>query len=234
MKQETLIYLADDDENIRSLIAMFLQNAGYAVQSFPTGDALYTAFLDACPDLVILDIMMPGSDGLSICNQIRQTSNVPLVLLTAKDSDVDQITGLTLGSDDYITKPFQPTLLVARVNALLRRVVFSAQREMPSQVIGFGDLLDQQAQRHIVCQSVPLSLTKLEYACLSYLLQHASEAVSRETLLQAVWGYEYAVETRAVDETIRRIRKKLAKENSTVRIVNQWGYGYLLDCDDET
>ncbi len=220
-----LIYIADDDESIRNLIGMFLKSEGYSVVAFSTGDALYQAFVAQGADLVILDIMMPGNDGFTICNMIRGISSVPIILLTAKDSDIDQITGLTLGSDDYITKPFKPTLLTARVKALIRR----AEMTRPKQAdISFGDLCFRSARYAIYCGQTELSLTQLELSCLSYMLAKGDDSVSRGELLKDVWGYDIAIETRAVDETIRRIRKKLSSAGSTVSIVNKWGYGYAL------
>ncbi len=220
-----LIYIADDDDSIRNLIEMFLHSEGYTVLSFSTGDALYAEFLKTEAALVILDIMMPGSDGLTICNMIRNLSAVPIILLTAKDSDMDQITGLTLGSDDYITKPFKPTLLNARVKALLRRSEMGKPKETD---VTFGDLCFSASRHAILCQGAELSLTQLELSCLSYMLAKGEGAVSREDLLKDVWGYEIAIETRAVDETIRRLRKKLLLAESAVSISNKWGYGYHL------
>ncbi len=220
-----LIYIADDDDSIRNLIDMFLKSEGYSVVTFSTGDDLYSEFLKKEAELVILDIMMPGNDGFTICNMIRNISSVPIILLTAKDSDIDQITGLTLGSDDYITKPFKPTLLNARVKALLRR----SEMVKPKQDdVIFGDLRFSASHYAIFCGEIELSLTQLELSCLSYMLSKGDGTASREDLLKDVWGYDIAIETRAVDETIRRIRKKLASAGSNVSVINKWGYGYSL------
>ena len=224
-----LIYIADDDENIRSLIEMFLKSEQYDVEVFPDGDSLYEAFCLRCPDLIVLDIMMPGSDGLTICNKIRDISAVPIILLSAKDSDVDQITGLTLGSDDYITKPFKPTLLIVRVKAILRRAEMSHALETPTQVdLVYGDLTYSPERHLILCNETELRLTGTEFNCLAYLIKHNDRAVSREDLLKDVWGYDCIVETRAVDETIRKVRRKLSEVKSLVGIANKWGYGYVL------
>ncbi len=220
-----LMYIADDDESIRNLIEMFLKSEGYCVVSFSNGDDLYHEFLKKEADLIILDIMMPGNDGFTICNMIRAISSVPIILLTAKDSDIDQITGLTLGSDDYITKPFKPTLLTARVKALIRR---SEMIKPKQNDIIFGDLCFSASHYAIFCKDIELSFTQLELSCLSYMLSKGTGSVSRDELLRDVWGYEIAIETRAVDETIRRIRKKLSLAKSNVIIVNKWGYGYTL------
>ncbi len=220
-----LIYIADDDQSIRNLIEMFLKSEGHGVETFENGDKLYEAFNKNEADLVILDVMMPGNDGFTICNMIRAKSSVPIILLTAKDSDVDQITGLSLGSDDYITKPFKPTLLNARVKSLLRR----AEMVKPKAVdIVFGDLRFNASKYAVFCKEKELPLTQLELSCLAYMLAKGDGTASREDLLRDVWGYDIAIETRAVDETIRRIRKKLTTESSNVSVVNKWGYGYTL------
>lgn len=228
-----LIYIADDDENIRSLIEMFLKNENYEVKAFTNGDSLYLSFLDKCPNLVILDIMMPGSDGLTICNKIRETSTVPIIMLTAKDSDVDQIAGLTLGSDDYITKPFNPTLLNVRVKALLRRVdISNKESEKTQEIISFCDLTLNNESHMIFCKDKELELTQNEFNCLAYLISNKEKAISRENFLKEIWKYDYEIETRVVDETIMRIRKKLKKYKSSTVIINKWGYGYMLRKED--
>ncbi len=221
-----LIYFADDDLSIRNLIEMFLKSEGYNVLPFENGNDLFSKFQEKPCDLVILDIMMPGSDGLTICNMIRELSSVPIIMLTARDSDIDQITGLTLGSDDYITKPFKPTLLNARVKSLLRRADMSQTKNVGAS---FGDLTYSSDAHAIFCKNKEIPLTTLEFSCLSYMLTNNNKAVSREDLLVNVWGYDIAIETRSVDETIRRIRKKLLSAKSIVIIANKWGYGYILN-----
>ncbi len=225
-----LIYLADDEESIRNLVKMFLESEGYSVNTFETGDALAEAFAKKPADLVILDIMMPGTDGLTLCNTLRNISSVPIILLTAKDSDTDYIAGITLGSDDYMTKPFRPTILTMRVKALLRRTqLLQTQKESTDLIC--GNLLLSKKKHCIYCNEIATDFTATEFSCLSYLMHHFSEAVSREQLLSAVWGYDNTVETRVTDETIRRIRKKLQHVNSSVIISNKWGYGYILQED---
>lgn len=226
-----LIYIADDEENILNIVKMFLESDGYKVKTFLTGDELFDEFNKKRPDLIILDIMMPGTDGLTICNKIRTISSVPIILLTAKDSDCDYIEGITLGSDDYLTKPFKPTILTMRVKSLLRRVDMSDNNPKNDDII-CGDLILSTKKRNISCNGLEINLTQTEFLCLSYLMNHFTEAVSRENLLNEVWGYDNSVETRVTDETIRRIRKKLANNNSRVLIKNKWGYGYILKEDN--
>lgn len=228
-----LIYVADDQEDIRTLVTMFLESDGYDVVAFATGDELYKEFINKPCDLMILDIMMPGTDGLTICNRVRQKSTVPIILLTAKDTDSDYIAGISLGSDDYLTKPFRPTLLNIKVKALLRRVDMERDRkEGQMSILKFADLSYNKKNKEICCRDKELQLTLTESSCLAVLMERGGEAVSRVELLEQVWGIQCEVETRVTDETIRRIRKKLAIAESSTSIQNKWGYGYKLmeDC----
>ncbi len=221
------IFLADDDKDIRRLLEIFLKSEGYEVISFSNGDDLYDTFIKEEADLVILDIMMPGSDGLTICQNLRKISAVPIILLTAKDTDADYIAGISLGSDDYLVKPFNPTILSMKVKALLRRVAMYDKDE--ERDITCGDLSYHVKARTIHSGGTELKLTKTEFECLKYMMEHFNEAVSREDLLSNVWGYDNAVETRVTDETIRKIRKKLQTAKSELKIKNKWGYGYSLE-----
>lgn len=227
-----LIYIADDDKDILNLVKMFLVSEGYEVEAFSTGDELFTAFENNPSDLVILDIMMPGTDGLTICNRLRAVSDVPIIMLTAKDSDLDYVAGITLGGDDYLTKPFRPTVLTMRVKALLRRVEMTSKSKEVEDVV-CGDLRLSLKGHCVYCKDKELGLTSTEFDCMSVLMAHFEEAVSRETLLDEVWGYDKAVETRVTDETIRRIRKKLKTAGSKVGVHNKWGYGYKLSIIEE-
>lgn len=226
------IYIADDDKDILNLVKMFLVSENYKVVTFDNGDDLYDAFLKKPCDLAILDIMMPGTDGLSICNQLRKISSVPIILLTAKDSDTDYIEGITLGSDDYLTKPFRPTILTMRVKALLRRVQME-RKTGEEEPIHFGDLAMNLKEHSIKCRGKDISFTSTEFSCMALLLQNAGKAVSKKELLSKVWGYDSEVETRVTDEVIRRIRKKLSQCKSTVAILTKWGFGFILVNSEE-
>lgn len=223
-----LIYAADDDKNILEVLYAFLVNAGFEVRTFLTGDDLVGAFFQHAPDLVVLDIMMPGTDGLTICQRLREASNVPIMILTAKESELDYITGLTLGGDDYLVKPFSPTLLVARIRALLRRAEMDSTARGNVE-ISFGDVIFDEAGHVMRCKGETLGLTMTELALMRCLLEHRGEAVSRDTLLNQVWGIDADMETRVTDETVRRIRKKLKAAESSVAIAAAWGYGYRLE-----
>ena len=221
------IYLADDESNIRNLMQMFLTNGGYEVISFSSGDELLDAFMQKPSDLVILDIMMPGTDGLSLCTQIRQTSNALIIIVSARDSELDRITGITLGSDDYLTKPFSPMELVARVNALFRRMELDRSTILPEHP-SFGNLLLNTSNRLAYVANHPIDLTPTEYELLFYLLQNSNRAISREELLKNVWKFDFEVDTRATDDVIKRLRRKLTSAGANIRIETVWGFGFKL------
>ncbi len=230
----TKIYIADDDTDTLRLLEIFLKNEGYQVSTFHNGDDLYAQFLEENADLVILDVMMPGSDGFAICEKLRKISTIPIIMLTAKDTDADFIAGISLGSDDYLIKPFNPARLSMRVKALLRRVSMNDNDDDNQQdIIHCGDLLYNKKEHLMYVNEVELPLSKTEFSCLEYLINHYEEAVSREQLLEEVWGFQTQVETRVTDETIRRIRKKLQQADSNLIIRNKWGYGYILESDSE-
>lgn len=223
------IYLADDEKNIRDLITSFLTREGFAVQAFPDGDALYLACRQQKPDLVILDIMMPGTDGLTICSQLRQESDLPIIILSAKDSPIDRVTGLTLGSDDYLIKPFLPLELVARVRALLRRTAGGSNAAPPASAeLQFGTLCLSPALRTAVLDGKSLALTPTEFDFLAYLLEHRDRAVGRDELLCALWQFDWQADTRAADDLVKRLRRKLRERGCPVTIQTVWGFGFRL------
>lgn len=221
------IYIADDEKNIRELLQTFLEQEGFLVQSFENGDKLYKALLENEPDLVILDVMMPGTDGFVTCANIRKKSTVPIILLTARGSDADYITGFTLGADDYFTKPFSPIKLTMRVKALFHRMEIEKESQN-KDVLSFADLMVYPKQKTAFCKENEIKFTNTEYAVLSHLLLHQERAISRDELLNEVWGYEQSVETRVTDDIIKRIRKKLAQVESTCNIETIWGFGFKL------
>lgn len=225
------IYIADDERNIRELIRSFLASGGYLVETFENGDALYQAFTEAPSDLVILDVTMPGTDGFAICEQIRAQSPVPIIIVSARDSELDRISGISIGADDYLVKPFSPSELVARVHALFRRITLSQSAETTqkpqAERLTFGDLTIDEKQRQLYYHGGPIEVSPTEYDFLRYLFLHSDRAVSREELLKHVWQYEYEVDTRATDDVVKRLRKKLQATN--VRIGAVWGFGFKLE-----
>ena len=232
MQNQKTIYIADDDVNIRKAIKTFLVNEGYAVEDFENGDRLLERFNERESDMVILDVMMPGTDGFEVCRQIREKSIVPIIMLTARDTDIDYATGLSLGSDDDFTKPFSAMALVMRVKAIFRRIEFESARSgegkprrSAAALEAGGVRLDLQAHQAFF-DGAPLTLTPNEYDVLKFLLERKGSAVSRDELLAQVWGFQTEVETRATDDTIRRLRRKL--ENTGLSIQSVWGYGFRL------
>lgn len=222
------IYIADDEQSIRDVVKSFLESEGYAVKTFADGDKLLASFKEKPCDLVILDVMMPGSSGFTICSELRKISIVPIIMLTARDSDLDYATGINLGSDDYFTKPFSAISLVMRVKAIFRRIEFDkmASDNATSTVLVYGDIEINSNNKTVLLRGTPLELTPNEYNLLSYLIENRERAVSRDELLNKLWGYNSDVETRAADDTVRRLRKKLV--NSTTVIETVWGFGFRL------
>ena len=178
---------------------------------------------------MILDIMMPGTDGLAVCRELRSVSDIPIILLTAKDSELDYVMGISQGSDDYLTKPFRPTILLMKVKALLRRVEMDRGKPAAAEdELHYGDIRYSATENAVFCGSTIVALTQTELRLLSYMMKQPEKAYSREELLSAVWGFDSEVETRVTDETLRRIRKKLLQAGSTVSVSTIWGFGYKL------
>ncbi len=223
------IYVADDEKNIRDLILAFLVNEGFDVMTFPDGDSLLRRFNTEPADLIILDVMMPGTDGFILSSEIRRISNVPIMIVSARDSEMDRITGISLGSDDYMTKPFSPMELVARVKAIFRRIELdSGVLKQETRTQGFGDLILDVASREVRVKDVKLDLSPTEFALILYLVERSDRAVSREELLKNVWKFDFDVDTRATDDVIKRLRKKLNNSGSNVKIESVWGFGFRL------
>lgn len=222
------IYLADDEKNIRDVVRQFLESEGYLVSAFQDGESLWQAFQEKPCDLVILDIMMPGLSGFDICRKLREISTVPIIMLTARESDLDYATGINLGSDDYFTKPFSAISLVMRVKAILRRIAYEKQspRSSSMRILSQGDLSLNLDSKTASLAGKPLDLTPNEYQLLAYLMEHQGKAVSRDELLNQVWGYNNDIETRAADDTVRRLRKKIISSNRMIETV--WGFGFIL------
>lgn len=218
------IYVADDEADIRQLIQSFLSAEGYEVACFASGDALLEAFEAQPADLLVLDIMMPGMDGLSLCAAIRKRSDVPIILLTARGTDADLITGFTMGCDDYFTKPFSMVKLTLRVKAIFSRMA----DEQGSEALSFGDLVLYASKRTAYRNEQELKLTNTEFSLLKHLMENQDKVVSREELLNLVWGYDNFVETRATDDIVKRLRKKLSAASSAVVIETVWGIGFRL------
>jgi DNA-binding response OmpR family regulator len=224
------IYIADDEKNIRDLIYGFLTNDGFEVKAFENGDDLLAEFLRCPSDMVILDIMMDGTDGLTICSEIRSRHNVPIIIVSARDSELDRITGFTLGGDDYLVKPFSSIELVARVKAIFRRINLDQTMNSKS-TLAFGDITLNVSVRECMAGGKRIELTPTEFALLTYLFEHNDRAISRSELLKNVWKFDFEVDSRATDDVLKRLRKKIA--GTGVLIESVWGYGFKLKLGDK-
>ena len=225
---QKLIYIADDDSNIRELEKAFLQRSGFEAQTFENGDALYEAFKNEQADLVILDIMMPGTDGLTLCAKLREESSVPIIIVSAKGSDIERVTGITIGCDDYLAKPFSPIELVVRVQAIFRRMEMM-QPKSDENIIVCGDLKIDKARRDVRKNNEIVDLTTNEFNVLTYLAENKERAVSRDELLENLWDLSNdSIDTRATDDTMKRLRKKLLDCGSSVIIETVRGFGFRI------
>ena len=219
------VYVADDEKNIRELLGTFLSNEDLTVELFETGDQLLLRFMEEEADVVVLDVMMPGTDGFGTAAAIRKRSDVPIILLTARDSDKDFVEGFSSGADDYFTKPFSPVQLTLRIKAILSR---KNKEVSTAETIQFQGLHLSEKDRLAYYKEKPIKVTNTEFELLKLLMEHPDQAISRDELLTQVWGYESNVETRVTDDTIKRLRKKLRQVDSDVQIETVWGYGFKL------
>lgn len=224
MSGETIL-VVDDEANIRDLARLYLEQEGFQVLTATSGRQAMEQIRYDRPDLVVLDLMLPEMDGWEVCRQIRVTGNLPIIMLTARSEDVDKIVGLELGADDYMTKPFNPRELVARVRAVLRRAA-SPTIPRTDQLRKLGDVTIDPARHEVTAAGTPIKLRAREFDLLLALIDHANLVLTREQLLELVWGYEYFGETRTVDVHIAHLRDKLSDTN--LRIETIWGKGYKL------
>ncbi|MDF9407171.1 response regulator transcription factor [Pelotomaculum isophthalicicum JI] len=223
-----LIYIADDEINICNIIKSFLVKEGYEVEAFYDGRSVYEAFSIRPADMLIIDIMMPEMDGYTICSLLRQKSNVPIIIVSAKDTESDKIAGLNIGSDDYLTKPFSPMELIARVKSIFRRIEFDKSNVENNHIIKILDISINSDTKTAEFDNKNIGLTGMEFSLLYYLVINRNRAVSRNELLDKVWGFENLVETRATDDMIKRIRKKLSNAGSALKIDTVWGFGFKI------
>jgi DNA-binding response OmpR family regulator len=220
------ILVVDDEMRIIDLARMYLEQDGYRVITATDGIKARSMILDRAPSLVVLDLMLPGMDGLEVCRKVRAQSDVPIIMLTARNDDIDKIVGLELGADDYLTKPFNPRELLARIRAILRRSECSS-REHPPSKISIGNLFIDEQRRRVEIGGKAINLRMKEFDLLQALAENAGVVFSREKLLNVVWGYDFAGETRTVDVHIAHLRHKLSGMDPVIETV--WGVGYKLD-----
>ena len=223
------ILVVDDEQVLVKGMTFNLQNEGYEVDSAYDGDAAVELARKGGYDLIILDWMMPGLSGSEACMKIREFSQVPIIMLTARSEDADKLMGFACGADDYVTKPFNILELKARIRALLRRSGAQAQREQRRSLLTVGEVSLDTKQRVAIRDGRTIELTAKEYDLLELLMQHPRRVFSREQLMDQVWGYTYAGDYRTVDVHIRKLREKLEKDPARPeRIMTKWGVGYYL------
>jgi len=224
------ILVVDDEVNILELAKMYLEQDGFRVLSAQDGRTALDRIEADRPDLVVLDLMLPVVDGWQVCRETRARSDVPILMLTARDDDVDKIVGLELGADDYMTKPFNPRELVARVRAILRRTGERSEdpADSPVEPLVVGDLVINPASRVATAADQPLDLRAKEFDLLYTLAEHRGNVLSREQLLNLVWGFDFYGQTRTIDVHVAHLRARLEEAGSTTTIETVWGIGYKL------
>lgn len=224
------IGLVEDDTNIQNIVSAYLKKEGYQTTILENAEDGWKLWENNPPDMWILDIMLPGMDGYEFCKKIRNESDVPIIIISAKDEEIDKILGLELGGDDYLTKPFSPRELVARVKRLFKRVTPGREtNEEEEDRVKVDQLLVYKNERRVFFEGTEFETTTKEYDMLLLLAENPNRAFSREELLMKVWGNDYFGSDRAVDDLIKRIRKKMGN----IPLETVWGFGYRLRKDEE-
>ncbi|GAA5417493.1 transcriptional regulatory protein CssR [Paraliobacillus ryukyuensis] len=225
------IFIVEDDPNIRDIVSTYLKKEGYHVSMADNAEDAWELTKEHAPNMWILDIMLPGMDGYELCKKIRQQSEVPIIIISAKDEEVDKILGLELGSDDYLTKPFSPRELVARVKRLFKRVDTSntSNEQQDSDYYELGELKLYVDGRRVFWKGDEVEVTTKEFDMLHILIRNQNRAFAREELLALIWGEDYFGSDRAVDDLIKRLRKKI----DGLPVETVWGYGYRLSSINE-
>ena len=223
-----MIYCVEDDASIRDLMVYTLTAAGLQAQGFPEGAAFWEAMRDRTPELVMLDIMLPGEDGIEILKKLRgspRTESIPVIMATAKDSEYDRVVGLDLGADDYLSKPFGMMEMLSRIRAVLRRM----NRRQERETLTHGGILMDNARHTVTADGQPVTLTLKEYNLLKLFMENPDRVFSRDELISAVWGDEHAGESRTVDVHIGTLRTKLGRSGGAIQTVR--GVGYRMEAE---
>ena len=221
------ILVVEDETSIASFVSAYLRNAGYGVRTASSAKTALVELASELPSLIVLDLNLPDGDGVELCRRIRKSSEVPILMLTARDEDVDKIIGLEVGADDYMTKPFNPRELVARVKSVLRRAS-PERRRSETEELRHGELVINSGKREVYVGDEEIRLAPKEFDLLWELLDHRGIVLTRDQLLERVWGYTFAGDTRTVDVHVRQIRRKLGDASP---IVTVWGVGYKVASD---
>ena len=228
------ILVVDDDPTIRDVLERYLQREGFTVLTAADGPAALQRAGSEKPDLVVLDLMLPHVDGWEICRQLRAESTVPILMLTARGEEYERILGLGLGADDYVTKPFSPGEVVARIQAILRRIEMArSPTPLSAETIHIGEIVVDPCVRQVTVRGQPVTLTAKEFDLLHYLASHPRQVFSREQLLDQVWGYTYAGETSMVTVHVRHLREKIETDPANPRLIETvWGVGYRFNAGE--
>ncbi|HHW49221.1 MAG TPA: response regulator transcription factor [Clostridiaceae bacterium] len=226
MVNKTKVLVVDDDVNICELIRLYLEKEGYEVLTVYSGTKAIEAFADFTPNIVILDIMLPGIDGLHVCREIRKKSNIPIIMLTAKGETFDKVLGLELGADDYIVKPFDPKELIARVKAVLRRY---GRQDYNVEEVVYPNLVVNRSNYTIKLNGKEMELPPKELELLFFLASNPNKVFTREQLLEHVWGFDFYGDSRTVDVHIKRLREKIDLPNQVWQLKTVWGVGYKFE-----
>lgn len=224
------ILVAEDEDVIRDFVVINLQRAGYDITDVASGEEALQKFEESGGDfdIALLDVMMPGIDGFEVCKQIRaKSSSIGIIMLSAKTQEMDKVSGLMLGADDYVTKPFSPTELLARVDAVYRRVSMAKASDEPASRIVSGDFILDIKSRTLTKSGTPIELTQVEFQIMEFFMSNPNSAMERSEILKEVWGENYFGDVKIVDVNIRRLRMKIEDDPSSPRhILTIWGYGY--------
>jgi DNA-binding response OmpR family regulator len=221
------ILIVEDEANIASFVQLYLEKAGYSVERAATGGEGVSRAQTSSPGLILLDLNLPDLDGLEVCRRVRAFSQVPILMLTARDDDIDKIVGLEVGADDYVTKPFNPRELIARIKTILRRAALPPTTGERG-VLTHGGLRIDAARREVTLDGSALQLAPKEFELLYTLLEHRGIVLTRDQLLERVWGYTFAGDTRTVDVHVRQLRRKIGE---SCPVVTVWGVGYKVADD---
>ena len=220
------VFVIDDEQNIRDILEKYLKKEGFMVSTFQDGAEVLCALETIEPDLLVLDIMMPNVDGLELLRRLRKHSFIPVIVVSARDEELDRILGLELGADDYLTKPFSPRELVVRIKNLFKRMN-RLEHGATSYEINVNNMQLNKKKRQVFIEDQELVLTPKEYDVLSFLIQNPGQPFTREKLIETIWGYHYAGDGRLIDDLVKRLRKKMT--GADMKIVTVWGYGYKID-----
>ena len=230
MMSENLILVVEDEASIAEVVSLYLRRAGYNAQIASDGRQAMTLFERRKPDLVILDLMLPEVDGLSLTRWLRDQSNVPIIMLTARRAEMDRITGLEMGADDYVVKPFSPQELVSRVRAVMRRLGREQADAEPEHNLSFGEINIDPRSRVVTIKDIPIELTVKEFDMLYLLARHPKQVFTREQLLERVWGGAQYIDPGTVTVHVRRLREKIESDPSKpIHLLTVWGVGYKFE-----